>query len=196
MLYRLAKLQLADWVKADYPDTVSVETTATRVRRLRCTTGGDTVTLFRRLADAFQPPYFLLYVLHTPRTDTSAGRYQSGALDAAELRTFLAVFADFLSGDGRHDLWLSAPNDRAQVVWDRHDVFYVYGRLDRAEAILRSPGHSANRAEVPSPHAHNYHPDFDETERRLVQYYDWLKSPLQPRDEQHPPPDEAERGDP
>lgn len=184
MLYRLAKLQIADWVRVEYPDAFAVETTTNGVRRLRCTTRGDTLTLFRMLATALQPPYFLLYVLHTPRTGAAAGRYQSGALDSADLKTFFAVFAAFLSGDGRHDLWLSAPNDGAQVIWDRHDVFYVYGHLEHAAEVLQGCGYVPDSASIPLPHAHNYHPEFDDSERRLLLYYDWLQSPLHPRDQQ------------
>jgi hypothetical protein len=186
MLYRLSALHDGDWRPVQYPDAFAVETLANGVRRLRCTTDGDTATLFRLLATGFAPPYFLLYVLHTPRGQVEPGRYQSGALTLEELKSFIAVFADFLSGDGRHDLWLSAPNDGAQVVWDRHDVFFVYGRLGGIEALLRSRGYQEGRARVLEPHAHHYHAEFDDAERRLVGYYEWLLKPLQPSDEQVP----------
>lgn len=184
MLYRLSALNGTDWVRVRYPDTFAIEVLDGGLRRLRCTTQGDTATLFRLLTTTFAPPYFLLYVLHTPRGDVEPGRYQSEALTSEELKTFVAVFADFLSGDGRHDLWASAPNDGAQVVWDRHDVFFVYGHLEAATTLLRSLGFREGTARVLDPHAHHYHAEFDDAEHRLISYYDWLRSPLQPSDEQ------------
>lgn len=184
MFFRLSELRVADWVRVRYPNLYIEQTLKHGVRRLRCTTGDDQVRFFRLLTGVFEPPYFLLYVRHTLRGAGALGRFQSGALSPDDLREFLAVFADFLSGDGRHDLWLSAPNSGAQVVWDRHDVFYVYGRLEPVEALLRDRGFQEGEAGIPSPHAHNYHPEFDDAERRLLDYYDWLQSPLQPADEQ------------
>lgn len=186
MLFRLSALNGADWVRVQHPDTFAIEVLDGGLRRLRCTTQGDTATFFRLLTTSFASPYFLLYVLHTPRGDAEPGRYQSGALTPEELKTFVAVFADFLSGDGRHDLWASAPNDGAQVVWDRHDVFFVYGRLEAAEALLRSHGFREGTAKVLDPHAHHYHAEFDDAEHRLISYYDWLKTPLQSSDVQIP----------
>jgi hypothetical protein len=184
-LFRLSELRVADWLPVHYPSAFTTETLESGVRRIRCTTAADPSTFFRQLAGVFTPPYFLLYVLHTP-ADAAPGRYQSGALSPDDLREFMAVFADFLAGDGRHDIWLSAPNDGAQVVWDRHDILYAYGRLEAVASFLRTEGYHEAAAEIPVPHAHHYHPEFDDAERRLLLYYDWLTSPLQPSDEQHP----------
>jgi hypothetical protein len=42
----------------------------------------------------------------------------------------------------------------------------------------------AGTARVQDPHAHHYHAEFDDAERRLIGYYDWLRAPLQASDEQ------------
>ena len=44
--------------------------------------------VFRELADRLAEPFFLLYVLHTPRGEGGAGRYQSPPLDSQQVDDF------------------------------------------------------------------------------------------------------------
>jgi hypothetical protein len=47
----------------------------------------------------------------------------------------MAEFAEFLTEDGRHDLWLHSPRTDATLVWDRHDLIYAYGPLEQFRAV-------------------------------------------------------------
>lgn len=79
--------------------------------RLLITAPYDTPHLFRELAGRLATPLFLLYVLHTPRGEGAAGRYQSPPLAGADVDDFLADFATYLAGDARHDVWVHSPGD-------------------------------------------------------------------------------------
>jgi hypothetical protein len=143
--------------------------------------------VFLRLTTALTPPYFLLYVLHTPRGVGEPGRYQSPPLDRAEVQAFVADFARYLSKDARFDLWSHSPAENATVVWDRHNQLFAYGPLDRFEAELRSLGFTPGDPAVPVPHQHNYHHTLDPEAARLLQAFDWHHTPLRPADEQIAP---------
>jgi hypothetical protein len=139
------------------------------------------------LAKSLSPPYFLLYVLHTSRCGNESARYQSPPLDYESLAEFFTRFEDFLAHDGRHDLWLHSAGDNTMIVWDRHDVLFIYGSLDRAERFLDSRGFSKGEPAVASnPHAHHYHDECDQAENEVVNYFSWVKSPLQSLDKQVP----------
>jgi hypothetical protein len=64
---------------------------------------GD-VTIILRLLTDLDAPFRLLYILHTPRGENEAARYESPILSRSELESFLNRFGDYLGNDGRHDL--------------------------------------------------------------------------------------------
>ena len=132
------------------------------------------------LARSFSGPYFLLYVLHTSRCNNELARYQSPPLEYHSVVEFLDRFEDFLTHDSRHDLWLASPGDKMTIVWDRHDVLFIYGPLDNIEHFLDSRGFSKGMPTVAlSPHSHYYHAEYDQAEKEVVKYFPWRKSPLQ-----------------
>ncbi|KER88635.1 hypothetical protein GW16_01065 [Xanthomonas arboricola pv. celebensis] len=145
--------------------------------------GGDPV-VFERLVECLEPPYYLLYVLHTPRGEALPGRYQSPALSLTQVKEFLARFAPFLSADARFDLWAYSPGDKATVVWDRHNQVFGYGPLERYSSTLRSMGFALGWPEVPAPHEHHYREEFDALAKHVLTAFDWSHSPLRPEDEQ------------
>jgi len=74
--------------------------------------------LFGRLAELLPPPFFVLYVLHTPRGEGEAGRYQSTELTLCEPSDLLRRYASFFASDGRHDSWVHSPGPNRTLVWD------------------------------------------------------------------------------
>jgi hypothetical protein len=145
--------------------------------------GGDS-SVFRKLVECVAPPYYLLYVLHTPRGEAAPGRYQSPSLTLPEVQAFLARFSAFLSADARYDLWAHSPSENATVVWDRHNLLFAYGPLDRYAAALGSMGFTNGQASVSAPHEHYYRGELDPMARELMAAFDWSFSPLRPGDEQ------------
>jgi hypothetical protein len=140
--------------------------------------------LILNLAADLRAPFSILYVLHTPRGGSNYGRYESPALDRVLVTNFFQQFGEFIATDARHDVWLHSHPDDATLVWDRHDLIYAYGPLDAFEKVLEAIGFRlAEAVPIPSPHAHNYHEQWDSSERQLVAL-GWTASPLRPSDEQ------------
>jgi hypothetical protein len=167
-----------------YPNTFSVERTK-GPNRLRIWPAGNHVNLMLALISELKPPFHVLYVLHTPRGGSEPGRYESPELDQGELVGFLRHFAPFFAGDARHDVWVHSMDDDSTVVWDRHDLIYACGPLQRFESVLERSGlRSSGLVQIPDPHAHHYHPEWDASERELVGLFDWRVTPLREPDMQ------------
>jgi len=155
------------------------------MQRIAASASGLGTRVFETLACGLEAPLFLLYVLHTPRGEGPAGRYQSPPLELAEVEGFLRRRAAYLASDARFDLWAHSPSQSATVVWDRHDVVFGYGPLDAYEARLRALDFSrVPSLEVDVPHVHHYRVDFDIDARAVLADFDWHRADLRPEDEQ------------
>jgi len=152
--------------------------------RLRIGPRGGHRSLMEMLAACAEPPHKLLYLLHTTRTDASLGRYESPWLEPAELKAFLSRFGDFLAQDSRHDLWVLGAGTKGTIVWDRHDMMFAYGPLDRYIHVLESGGFREGWPTLPDPHVHHYHSEWDDAEREMLAYFQWRRTDLRPEDEQ------------
>jgi hypothetical protein len=152
--------------------------------KLIATSPGSDVHLFGELAELFCEPYWLLYVLHTPRGEGEAGRYQSAQLDRPAVSNFLKTFERLLRTDGRYDLWLHSPSDQATIAWDRHDLIHIYGLADEAEAKLRKLRFEPGATTIDFAHEHYFRRENDELAGQLLSHLDWTWSPLRPEDEQ------------
>lgn len=183
-MFKLGHHVDGEWLAYSHPPVFAISWTTGDRRKLLATAPGSDPLVFTTLADRLRPPYILLYVLHTPRGEGEAGRYQSAEIDRAELRGFVKDFGVLLSTDGRFDLWVHSPRDNATVVWDRHDLIHVYGPIDAAVAVLRGLGFRTGQPAVPVPHEHHYHAGCDTAARALLASRDWRYSPLREEDEQ------------
>ncbi|RYG26182.1 hypothetical protein EON82_04280 [bacterium] len=147
--------------------------------------GVQGLSVFRSLLSLLEPPYWVLYVLIVPRTGgIEPGRYQSPeTVSSDKLDAFLDEFGDFLESDGRHELWMKSASTPGLLVYDRHEIVYGYGDLDRMKAVLEVEGYTPGEVDIPNPHSHHYHHQNDETLRRMIGEWNWAYSPLQPSDE-------------
>jgi len=179
---KLDVLEGADWRSARYGDHYSFERT-TGPARLAIGPSGRHSELLLALSGVLRSPFALLYVLHTPRGAT-AGRYQSPPLEALDLQAFFATYGPFIAADARHDLWIRARPDSATLVWERHDLVYAYGPLERFEDVLTRRGFARGQVAVPTPHRHHYHGAWDSAEESLLRSFEWSLSPLHPEDQQ------------
>jgi hypothetical protein len=147
----------------------------------------DKSGLFRELASCLVAPLFLLYILHTPRGEGAAGRYQSPELDSQQVDDFLADFTPYLAGDARHDTWVHSVSDGRTLIWDRHDLIYAEGEpLEDIAAILSAMAYHIGTVTSPGavPHLHYYRPEFDGDAAAVLARFDWVRSDLRPEDEQ------------
>ena len=183
-MYKLDYLSGTEWIEHSFePKFARVEMQNGSNRINAGVPQGDT-EIFERLVSSLESPYFLLYILHTPRGEGEAGRYQSPALSVEQLRSFISKFKPFLSGDARFDIWAHSSSENATVVWDRHNMLYAYGPIEKFSEILRSLGFDDGKPEIPGPHAHNYRKELDVYAKELLSVFDWSWSPLHPEDEQ------------
>ena len=172
------------WVAYSHPATFRREVMRAGSERLVAgIPSGDALT-FRRLAASLDAPCMLLYVLHTPRGEGEAGRYQSPSLSTGEVQAFLERHAAFLAGDARFDLWIHSPGEDATLVWDRHNLLYAYGPTERFVKTLTALGFHEGTPGVPFAHAHHYRHEFDGEAAAVLQEFAWRHSALRPEDEQ------------
>ena len=139
---------------------------------------------FQKIVSSLAPPYMLLYVLHTPRGEATSGRYQSPELTSEDFQEFITKFGSYLSSDSRFDIWARSSNDGATIVWDRHNLLYAYGPLEKLHNELTSLGFTSGSASIPSPHTHNYHQALDHSAKELLSHLQWSRTDLHPEDEQ------------
>lgn len=177
-MYRLGQLVNGEWIAYSHQRLYE------RKDYIVAGVPGSDPGVFERLVRCMAPPYYLLYVLHTPRGEAPPGRYQSPALSEAEVSGFIERFGSFLRADGRFDLWAHSPSENATLVWDRHDQIFGYGPLDRFSGALEEAGFSVGSPNVPAPHEHHYRVECDHLAKQIMGALDWSFSPLQPADEQ------------
>lgn len=171
------------WLRHEYPKTYVVQHTNTQERLCIAVASAGSKVL-RQLASALEAPFFVLYVLVVPRAGSSSGRYQSPELSRDELEKLISRFGDFWDQDGRHSVWLRSIPESATLVYDRHNVLYAYGPLNKYRTLLGNLGFNESpEVEVPMPHQHSYLPEGDVLERELVSLPDWHRTDLRAEDE-------------
>lgn len=142
-----------------------------------------------RLAATLREPFQLLYILHTTRTGAPLGRYESPEFAFDNVRRFFEQFGRFLAEDSRHDIWIRSHADDATIVLDRHNLIFAYGPLDVFESELVAAGlRRGTPSEIPDPHVHHYHAEWDDAERAILKALDWTVLPLREQDIQYQGP--------
>jgi hypothetical protein len=179
---KFASEQDGKWLPHDFGKVYAHEHTSAQPR-LRVAASFDGTALLRELTLALAAPFLLLYVLVVPRGRSEPGRYQSGELSRAELDTVFQQFAQFLDSDGRHNVWVRSSDD-GMLVYDRHNLIYAYGPLERFESVLRERGYTtAPAVSLDFPHQHSYHQELDHLERELTTRFADNRSELRDGDE-------------
>ena len=167
-----------------YPD-IWVQEKTTGPNRLAIAPRQKQTELLIDLMSTMDGPFGILYVLVVPRGGGMAGRYQSPEpLNADHVQSFLNRFRRFLEEDGRHSLWIASVNSSSLLVYDRHNIIYAYGDLDRIKQVLLH--HSLEERgslNLPVPHIHRYHAAYDELEDEILSSCDWIFSELRDSDE-------------
>lgn len=153
---------------------------AGHVQRLVVAPNSGCLDLFLDLASCVNPPYSVLYVLSVPRV-SDPGRYRmEQSMDMEALRAFVQPYREFLEGDARHHLWICSHDSSATLVYDKHDFIYAYGPLECYEQVLARHGLDQGEFELPFPHYHNYFPEFDEAESKIIASHKWSRTGIVP----------------
>jgi hypothetical protein len=178
-MYKLSHFLGNDWVEHSFAPVFSID----NKRIIGGVPSGDS-SIFEQLISCMSEPIALLYVLHTPRGEAAAGRYQSPELNRRDVVSFIEKYKGFLAGDSRFDIWAHSREDLATVVWDRHNKFFAYGPVEKFAAQLRAMGFQERFMEPLGEHLHHYRSEFDSLAAALIREYEWIYSPLHVEDEQ------------
>jgi hypothetical protein len=185
MNYKLGMLQDDQWVEYSHPPVFERQDMAGgHGERLHVGVPGGDPEIIRSLLQCLEAPFFLLYILHTPRGEGEPGRYQSPELAQEQVEAFLSRYANFLQSDGRFDLWAHSATSGGTIVWDRHNIVYAYGPLDCYETQLRRLDFVTGSPTIAVPHQHHYRAEFDADARAILEEWSWCRTSLQPQDEQ------------
>ena len=142
------------------------------------------IPLILDLCREMNGPFGVLYVLTLSLNGHGECRYQNPTpIEFDELHTFSTNFRAFIEQDGRHNFWVMSTSGEGQFIFDKHNMIYAYGDLARYEVHLKSAGFSLGVVGIPSPHAPAYHREFVPTHDELMDYWDWVKFPLKPEDD-------------
>ena len=183
-MFKVLELIDGNWVDRDGPAVFCKEATTDGRERLRVSLPRDKAFLLFELVKSFRPPIQLLYILHTPRREGEAGRYQSPELSRTQVQNFLMRFKPYLLADARYDLWVRSASTGDMIVWDRHNDLYVYGGLDDTAARLMELGYLEGSPPAIGPHQHHYRREFDREAAEVLSSFTWDLTPLRPEDEQ------------
>jgi len=179
-MFRLSRRENAEDVPHVHNHTFAEQATPSRI--IAAPSAGHFSLLFS-LAEGLPGPFAALWVLRVSRGRADEGRYQSPFLALAELRVALEPIRTFLSEDGRSQLWLHSPEVDATLVWDQHDLLYLYGPLAPFRATLVCAGlREAEPVSISFPHGHHYHAAFDDAEASMASLFEWRVTPLRPGD--------------
>ena len=168
-------------VPVDWPHVFRRERT-TGPDRLAIVPRQDPMGVLCDLAALIGPEYFLLYVLVASRGQAECGRYESPPLALVDVQMFVEQFCDLLTNDARHEFWIGSTNSAGLLVYDDHGIIYAYGQLDNFEQSLGLRGLKPGSFEIPAPHAHHYHGEYDEMADQLLARWVWRRTELQPGD--------------
>lgn len=172
------------WLAHDYGKVYAIEKTRDGNKRLCIAVSYDGSQVLRTLSRTLKEPFFLLYVLVIFRGGGQDGRYQSGELSHEDLDAMFARYSEFWDSDSRHSIWLRSEADNATLVYDRHNLIYAYGPLERFELVLETFGYTAApKVPLSFRHQHSYYAEFDSLEQELTSRFADRRSELHPGDE-------------
>ena len=180
-MFKLGQFVQGEWVEYSHAAVFERQTMNDGSLRLKVGVPAGDIEVPRQLTRCMEPPYQMLYVLHTSRGEGDMGRYQSPPIERAEFDAFLSRYQAYLRADGRFALWVHTP--QAMLVWDHHNLLYAYGPLPAFEDALRSMGFAPGRLSIPVPHQHSDRPECDADAAAVLAHFDWRHSELQPGDD-------------
>ena len=177
------KLGMVDEIEFKYADIWCIEEYLNFSRGVAAPSGGH-IDLMLQIAKTYPPPYWVLYILVVSRIGQELGRYQCPMpLSFSELEKFCQKYKDFFESDGRHHLWIASTLTNQFLVYDRHNVIYIYDNIDNIRNYFRKSLYDEMVVKFPEPHIHLYNEKNDVFELDIINYYEWFHTELQQQDE-------------
>ena len=137
------------------------------------------IELITALMNVMPEPFGVLYILDVSHCGHKPGRYElNRPLSRDDAEFFLWDFQTYLEQDARHQIWIASSGGKEMIVYDQHDLIYVYGSLDRYLGALPA-GFIEGKSLIPVPHNHHYNTQFSLEEDRIMAEHSWTWYPLQ-----------------
>jgi hypothetical protein len=134
--------------------------------------------------------YSIIYFL------LSSGKYQSAnPLTSNELEIFCKKYTDYLESDGRHNFGIMDINTNDTVIYDHHNILYVYGNLEDKIEILEKNGYKkVEKITIPKAHCHLFNSENDEIQNEIIKNNEWNITLIKDQDKEfkHEDDDETE----
>jgi hypothetical protein len=183
MDYILLERKIMDLIKYGYKykNEYAIEKTSGGDRLIVAPESGHINMMLDLLREGDDDGYFILYVLIVSRCDNTLGRYQSANLMAwDELNMFCKKYSSYLETDGRHHFWITNYDTQNFVVYDHHNVLYVYGDIETKIKILEDGGYKkVEKIVFEAPHTHFYNEENDCFENEIIKASEWIVFSLQ-----------------
>ena len=140
---------------------------------------GSGVELILKLAQKCPEPYGILYVLLVA-IKTRPRRYQlDGWLDYEALTEYFENYRRYFEGDGRHHIWVRC-GDESLIVYDKHEILYLYGAVDLFRETLESLGYTEGEVRIDFAHSHYYNREYHADEVSIVESGEYMRFDLVP----------------
>ena len=95
------------------------------------------------------------------------------------MKIFLNKYSEFLTFDGRHEIWVADSKSKFQIVWDNHNLLYVYENKKFVIDYLNTKAYNENDITITFPHSHMYHKEYDNMQESIIKEYDWIISEIE-----------------
>lgn len=146
--------------------------------RFVATAGPTPIGTLLSLVKGLEREVWLLYVLVVDFEDHEPGRYETQLIPWEEVEAGLTAYTPLLEKDGRQCLWIANAEQSWQVIYDRHELFYLYGDAEWFEARLRANGYEEAPIAWFGPHYHSYLREYDASAAELLQRWEFTRKEL------------------
>ena len=163
-----------------YENEYAIEKTTGNDRLIVSTKNGYINLMLELLKEDTNCQYFILYVLHVSRCNNKLGRYQiPDPITWDKLNIFCAKYSNYFETDGRHHFWIMNYDTNDFIVYDNHNVLYVYGNIESKIKILENKMYKkVEKIRFMKPHTHHYNKENDHFENEIIHSNEWIVSSL------------------
>lgn len=146
--------------------------------RFFATAGPTPIDDLLRLVRGLEAEVWILIVLTVEYSGREPGRYASPMIPWPDVEQSLMKYAPLLENDGRMCLWVCEATQAWKVIYDRHELFYIYGNADWFRDRLQLQGFSEGEVKLFGPHYHSYLREYDAMADELLNRWDFVRTEL------------------
>lgn len=149
-------------------------------KRLLATTSTDRIAFLIEMLRPYPGPLIVCYVLieDKPGLPMRPGYYYSPEVNLDQVIDFLTEFQDMFVYDGSQAVHLLCKSSGGLVVYDEHDLYFLYGDFSSQLELLRSRGYADGGDFCLDRHAHFFRDSFSLWIFELFKLWPWGYRPF------------------